>query len=223
MEIIGLKDGNEKIARRDEDGAGFFRITDLKQGVKNPNRVNVFLNGKYEFSLDVSQVVDLKVKIGREITEAELKELKKASKFGKLYQRALEWVLIRPRSEREVRDYLLRKSEDIFDFSDKIVERLARRGYLNDRKFAEYYVENRFVKKGVSRRRLEMELLKKGVSRDIIQEVLSESNRNDEAEILKIIKKKRAKYDDERLIQYLCRQGFSYSLAQNLVRSYEKD
>ena len=41
--------------------------------------------------------------------------------------------------------------------------------------------------------------------------------------ILKIIEKKRAKYDDEKLVSYLCRQGFSYQLARNLVRTYEKD
>ncbi len=90
---------------------------------------------------------------------------------------------------------------------------------MDDQKFAQYYVENRFVKKGISRKRLRMELVKKGISKEIIDEVLD--NRNDEEEILKIIAKKRAKYDDDKLIQYLCRQGFSYQLAQSLV--HEKD
>ena len=60
-----------------------------------------------------------------------------------------------------------------------------------------------------------MELIKKGISKEIIDEVLG--GRNDEEEILKIIAKKRAKYDDDKLIQYLCRQGFPYQLAQSLV------
>ena len=92
---------------------------------------------------------------------------------------------------------------------------------MDDVKFARYYVENRFVKKGVSKKRLKMELAKKGVSREIIEEVLD--LRNDEEEIKKIIAKKRAKYDDDKLIQYLCRQGFSYQLVQDLVRTYETD
>ena len=66
-----------------------------------------------------------------------------------------------------------------------------------------------------------MELMKKGISREIIDEVLNA--RNDEEEILKIIAKKRTKYTDEKLIQYLCRQGFSYELVRNLVQTYEKD
>ena len=227
-------------------------VTDIKQGVKNPNRVNVFVDGKYAFSLDVAQVVDLKIKVGLEISEEELARFKEASEYGKAYQRALEWVLVRPRSVGELKDYLKRRKrvkeakelkddwqreremaeivargEDVkvrkkrlrekYDFDDLIVRRLCEKGYVDDVRFAEYYVENRFVKKGISKKRLKMELIKKGVSQDIIEEVLG--GRNDEEEILKIIAKKRAKYDDEKLVAYLCRQGFSYQLVKELVEN----
>ena len=238
-----------KLNELDDTKKPEFRITELKQGVKNPNRVSVFVNSKYEFSLDITQIVDFRIKVGLIISEEQLLEYKKASEFGKLYQRALEWVLVRPRSERETRDYLIRKlrtsssgrssrpssrgsslrprsdcgcpSEDVSEFSNNIISRLTARGYLDDVKFAKWYVENRFVKKGVSQKRLKMELIKKGVSQDVINEVIDA--RDDTEEILKIIAKKRAKYDDEKLIAYLCRQGFSWSLASELVQSYEKD
>lgn len=203
---------------------GVLRITDIRQGVKNPNRVNVFVNGKYAFSLDIAQVVDLKIKVGLEISEEKLEDYKKASEFGKLYQRALEWVLMRPRSEKEVYDYLYKKVyEKKIDKKNisVIVCRLRDKNYIDDEKFAKYYVENRFAKKGISRKRLKMELMKKGVETEIIERVLD--GRNDEEEVLKIIVKKRAKYDDEKLISYLCRQGFPYQLAQNLVVSHGKD
>ncbi len=199
-------------------------VTDIRQGVKNPNRANVFVDGKYAFSLDVAQIVDLKIKVGLEISEEDLEEYRKASEFGKLYQRALEWALMRPRSEKEVYDYLYKKVyEKKIDknYISIIIEKLKGKKYLDDAKFAEYYVENRFVKKGISRKRLKMELMKKGVTAEIIEQVLD--GRNDEEEILKIIAKKRAKYDDEKLTQYLCRQGFSYHLAQSLVASHGKD
>lgn len=201
-----------------------YKITNLKQGVKNPNRVNIFVDDKFSFSLDVSQVVDLKIKVGQEISEDKLEEFKKASEFGKLYQRALEWVLMRPRSERETRDYLYKKIYDKKlnkNYINEIINRLQSKNYLDDLKFAEWYVENRFVKKGVSKKRLKMELLRKGISMGIIDEVLD--LRNDEEEIKKIIIKKRNKYDDDKLINYLCRQGFSYQQVHNLVHDFEKD
>jgi len=225
-----------------------LKITDLRQGVKNQNRVNVFVDSVYSFSLDISQVVDFHLKVGMEISSEQLDEFRRASEFGKLYQRTLEWVLTRPRSERETRDYLrrklsklssdtlkgvtscafgerpsLRSLDSLLELLPDIISRLKAHGYIDDYKFAEWYVENRFVKKGVSQKRLKMELMKKGVSSEIIEEVLSDSERNDEDEIRKIIAKKRAKYDDEKLIQYLCRQGFSYQQVQDLVRSCGTD
>ncbi|MBR2709912.1 RecX family transcriptional regulator [Candidatus Saccharibacteria bacterium] len=229
------------------------RITDIRQAVKNENRVNIFINDKYSFSLDIAQVIELKLKIGQTVSEEQLAEYKKASEYGKAYQRALEWVLMRPRSVQELHDYLKRSKykatmkerqrewrgvrednstdkrithkprglEPQYDFSGLICERLIERGYVDDRKFAEYYVENRFVKKGVSRRRLEMELRGKGIEQGIISDVLGA--RSDTEEIQKIIRKKRGKYDDEKLINYLVRQGFSYQLAQSQVRDYETD
>ena len=201
-----------------------MEVTDLRQGVKNPNRVNVFVDGKFAFSLDMTQVVDYKLKVGQVLTEEELTECKRASEFGKLYQRALEWVLMRPRSERELNDYLYKKIyEKKLDknYIKTIFERLKEKGYVDDWKFAKYWAENRFVKKGISQKRLRMELIKKGIAKEIIEEVLD--GRNDEEEIDKIIAKKRAKYDDEKLISYLCRQGFSYQLAQSRVREFGKD
>ena len=229
MEIINSLDdtrfGSEGEDILGADSSVRLKITDIRQGVKNPERVNVFINGKFGFSLDIAQLVDLKIKVGKEITAEELGEYKKQSDFGKLYQRTLEWVLMRPRSEKEVRDYLCKKiyekKIEEEEYINLIVEKLCSKGYLDDTKFAEYYVENRFVKKGISRKRLRMELVKRGVDTEIIEQVLD--GRNDEEEILKIIAKKRAKYDDEKLIAYLCRQGFPYQLAQSLVANHEKD
>ena len=201
-----------------------LRITDLRQAVKNENRVNVFVNGKYSFSLDISQVVDFHLKKGLVISEEQLAEYKRASEFGKLYQRTLEWVLMRPRSEKETYDYLYKKVYEKKldkDYINRIIDRLKEKKYLNDETFARYYVENRFVKKGISKKRLRMELMKKGVATGIVDDTLS--GRNDEEEIKKMIIKKRARYDDEKLTAYLCRQGFDYQLVKDLVRTYGMD
>jgi len=235
-----------------DSGDSFLRITELRQGVRDENRVNVFVNGKYALSLDVAQVVELGVKVGQVVSEERLTELRRASEFGKVYQRTLNWVLMRPRSVREVREYLRRgertrqakerqaewratkgqageregakksgRERAEYDFDEVIVERLATRGYVDDRKFAEFWVENRFVKKGVSEKRLRIELAQKGVAKEIIDEVLL--GRDEEAELKKMIARKRAKYDDEKLIAYLCRQGFDYGLVRELVAETKSD
>ncbi len=225
MDIYKISDDLTETPKNTE--ISVYKITNLKQGVKNSNRVNVYVNSEFAFSLDISQVVDLGVKVGLEISEDELVEFRRASEFGKLYQRALEWVLTRPHSEKECRDYLRRKIfEKKLDKNhiDIIIDKLKTKKYLDDVRFAEWYIENRFAKKGVSVKRLKMELLKKGVSKDIIEQVLENSDRNDRGELEKMILKKRSKYrEDEKLIAYLVRQGFSYDLVREVLQSFETE
>ena len=45
-----------------------YTITALTAQVRNADRVNVFIDGTYDFSLDVAQVVDCGVKVGRMLT-----------------------------------------------------------------------------------------------------------------------------------------------------------
>src|ERR1700709_459622 len=89
-----------------------MKITSIKQQVKNPERASLFVDGKYSFSLSLNELVAEKLKINQEIDEAELKRLKKLSEDGKLKNRAMEWVMNRPRSIRELRDYLYRKKAE---------------------------------------------------------------------------------------------------------------
>lgn len=208
-----------------------MKITSISAQAKNPDRVNVSVDGKYRFSLDIYQVVELGVKIGKEYSEEELTALENESQFGKLYARALEYCLMRPHSSREVRDYLWRKTRATKyksrageikeragvneDITERIFNRLVERDYVNDEKFARWWIENRNVKKGTSLRRLEMELRAKGVDAKIIADQLRSSARSEEDELKKVIAKKQARYDDQQKFkQYLMRQGFSYDSIQ---------
>ena len=209
------------------------RVTDIKAAVHDQNRVNIYLDDKFFCSLDISQVVDFRLKIGKEISAEEKEQLKHASDFGKFYARALEYALIRPRSSKEIHDYLQKKTlsrkvhvknrkTGEYQIKEKkgydksliplVFARLEERGYIDDERFAHLWVENRNVSKGTSIKKLRQELQQKGINHQIIEQVLSESNRNDDDELRKIITKKRAKYPDEqKFIQYLLRAGFNYS------------
>lgn len=200
-----------------------MKITALKMQVRDKDRVNVFIDGKYRFSLDIAQVAELSIKNGAEYTEEELVELENESQFGKLYTRSLEYALIRPRSQREMRDYLYRKTRDSRtktgdikkgvskELTERVFNRLFEKGYIDDMKFASFWVENRNVRKGSSMRKLQMELHGKGVDAAIVEQVLASTERADTDELQKIIAKKASRYDDvQKLTAYLVRQGFRY-------------
>ncbi|MBQ6130411.1 RecX family transcriptional regulator [Candidatus Saccharibacteria bacterium] len=197
-------------------------ITALKPGVHNQNRVNVFLDDKFAFSLDLAQIVEFKLKIGQSLSPPELAKLKSASEFGKLYVRTLEWVFMRPRSIRETRDHLrLKRFQKSYTYSDEdieaVIEKLQQKSYLDDKKFAIWYIDNRNLKKGISRRQLELELSQKGIDRSLIDDLLAASGRSDAIEIKKIISKKARKLPEEKLLRYLVSKGFPYDLSKSLL------
>lgn len=206
-----------------ESEHSLLKITGIKVQVRDKNRVNVSVNGKYRLSLDVFQLVDLGIKLGKEYTEDALVALEEESQFGKLYMRALEYCLMRPHSQRELRDYLYRKTRETrtktgemrkgvsVALTERVFDRLQEKGYISDEKFAAYWIENRNVRKGSSKRKLSAELGAKGVDRSVIDRLLSETDRDDMTELQKVIEKKRPRYDDEqKFMSYLARQGFSY-------------
>jgi regulatory protein len=200
-----------------------MKITGITAQQKDKNRINVMVDGKYRFSLDIFQYADLGIKIGKEYSDEELHVLEAESQFGKVYARALEYCLMRPHSSREVRDYLYRKTREsrtktgemkkgvASEITSRVFDRLVKKGYVDDEKFTRYWVENRSLTKGASRRKLQAELRAKGIESTIIERHLADSTRSDESELAKIIAKKRKRYpDNQKLMQYLARQGFSY-------------
>lgn len=195
-----------------------MKITAIKQQVKNKERASIFVDCKYSFSLGLNDLVAEKLKVGQELDEPALAALKKKSDDGKLKMRSLEWVLGRPHSIREFKDYLRRKKAEP-EFVEKLIEEFLSRGYLDDRKFAEWWLERR-VRKQKSNRSIEFELRAKGVDREVIAEVM-ESDGESEALRLKITVEKlrtRARYQDkQKLTTYLIGKGYSYSLVKEVL------
>lgn len=217
-----------------------MKITSLSVQARNKSRVNVSVDGSYRFSLDVAQVADFGLRVGREYTEEELQTLEEEGEYGKLYTRALEYALSRPHSERELRDYLYKKTQtrlvrkqrtgEVYkkegvskELTERVYDALIKKGYVNDSAFARFWVENRNLSKGVSMRKLNSELRAKGVNPMIIEAALSQVERDDSSELEKIIAKKAKRYDDDpqKLMAYLARQGFSYDDIQAALNAMQ--
>lgn len=197
-----------------------MKITAIKQQVKNPDRVSLFVDEKYSFSLSLDELIRYKLKKDDELTEADLKKFKKISEDGKLRQRALEWLLNRPHSVKEFKDYMYRKKADP-ELTEILITEFNQKKYLDDKKFSAWFIELQ-SRKGKSNRGLAAELFKKGISKETIGAILEEEKTN-ESKRLKILiekKSKMPKYKDDpvKLAKYLTSQGFSYQDVKDALR-----
>lgn len=197
-----------------------MKISAIKPAVKTKGRFNIFVDGKYSFSLDEQQLLDTKLKLGLEINDQRLKELKAESDFGKKYARALDLILRRLRSVKEIRDYGWRKKWEAEE-ADRIIDKLKTKGYLDDQRFAEGWIRARASLKHISRRKLTLELRQKGLDGEVINQVIEQSEGyNEKQALLDLINKKQARYPDQnKLITYLIRQGFAYDDVKQVLKS----
>lgn len=200
-----------------------MKITAITQQVKRPTRYSVYVDGKFAFGLGEGQLLSSGLTKGKEITEVELAELQGESQLGKLFDRTLNLLSYRPRSEYELRTYLKRKKVEE-ELIDKILNKLSKLGYVDDADFAKRWVEHRRSIKATSSLKLRSELKQKGISHEYIDMVLSEQTEADSAAIQRLIEKKRGKYEDtQKLMAYLARQGFRYDEIKRALSESEDD
>lgn len=195
-----------------------MKITAIAAQVKNPERVSVFVEGKYNFSLSLDELLQQKLKKDDDLNQADVKRLKKLSADGKLRARALEWVLNRPRSIREFRDYMFRKKVEP-EMTQSLLDQFLKKGYLDEQKFAQWLIEL-LSRRGKSNRAIRAELFKKGIDREVVEEIMSTLQgpalQEEEAvRLKKIIAKKqklnRYKNDPQKLARYLTAKGFNWA------------
>lgn len=190
-----------------------MKITDIKQQVKRADRYSIYGDKKYIFSLSESELLSIGLKIGQEFSDAELEDLKQTAVLDKAYDRALNLVARRPRSVWEMEQYLKRKEYDQ-EVIEQTLNKLSKKNYLDDKAFATAWVASRRLLKNTSKRRLTQELRAKRVSDEVVRAVL-EADETDEQEVLRqLIERKRTQtryQDEQKLMQYLVRQGYNYS------------
>ncbi len=210
-------------------------VTDIKLQVKNPNRVSIYLDGRYSFSLTVDQLASFNFKKGDDLSLEEVEAYKDESSYGKLKAVALDYLLLRTRSKKEFRDYLFRKTLSTYDKKGKkiirytdvqakrVYEHFLNTKYLDDEFFAKTWVENRNLKKGVSKKKLYQELKQKGIEDHVIEQALRVSSRDDLGELKKVLAKKAERYkgDDNKLIRYLASLGFNYEDIKKAIEEFK--
>ncbi len=190
-----------------------MKVTALRLQARNQNRVNVHLDGAFAFGL--AKIEAVRLRLGQELTEADVAELQRRDAVEKAYERAQRLLAVRPRAETEIRDRL-RRQKVADEAIDEVIGRLRQRGLVNDRAFAKLWVENRATFRPRSKRALQVELRRKGIEGGAAAEALGQV---DDAEAAYRLAAKRAprlkalprEAFRQKLGAYLARRGFDYA------------
>jgi regulatory protein len=198
------------------------KITALKVQKRDPNRVNVYLDGEFAFGL--TKIVAAWLQVGQVLSSEKISSLQSQETLEVAYLKALHYLSYRPRSESEVESSLKEKGfdEGVIAY---VLERLKQDRYLGDEQFAQLWVENRSSFRPRSRRMLRYELRQKGVSEENISNALDgaeeESSLAYQAAARYASRLKDEEWDTfrKRLAAFLARRGFSYGTISPVVRT----
>ncbi|NMA33497.1 MAG: regulatory protein RecX [Clostridiaceae bacterium] len=200
-------------------------ITSVERNRKHRDRLSVFVDGRFAFTISEEDYLSLNLYEKSEITEETIEYIRNTVNFRDARSRAVRYLTLRIRTEKEVRDKL--KSEG-FDREciSRVIDELKAIGYINNQLYAQKYVFDRSKLKPMSKKMMKLQLLSKGISEETADEVLSDWKAEDSDVARSLVKRKFGKYDlgDEKILRkaymFLAHRGFTGDTIREVLREF---
>ncbi|MFI5240940.1 MAG: RecX family transcriptional regulator [Microgenomates group bacterium] len=197
-------------------------ITSIKPQ-KNKKRVNIYLDDKFGFGIDLENYLTLRLKVNQEFSDEEIEKLIKTAEFQKVLDKLLMFATLRPRSEKEVRDYFKRRKVHE-SLHNELFDRLNHLKLIDDEKFANWWVEQRQSFRPKPKRVLIQELRLKGIDKEIVIKVLGNNDIDEIKMATETLEKRLYKWKGlepriakQKITQYLMGKGFSWDVIEKVL------
>jgi len=213
------------------------QISAIEPQRKRKNRFNIYLDGHFAFGIDENTLVKNHLKVNQHLSEDQIEKIIKENVLIKLQDSALKFLSYRPRSEKEVSDYLVGKiaKQENIKYSqakespqiEPIISKFKKYKYLDDRQFAKWWITSRKIRpKGLQI--VKWELKKKGITDDIIKKVaeyIPDQKKLAQRAIAKKIKlwqKLPPLNRKKKIYQFLASRGFDFDTIKEVFAHFAK-
>jgi regulatory protein len=135
------------------------------------NNIRVTFDDGSVIIIDYRTVFDFGLRVHDELSQSKIDELKYRSDLQKCKDSSFRYLSMRLHSIKELKQKLRLKkyNEHIIE---EVTANLLQNNYLNDEKFAEQFIKDKTTLKKVGSGKLKIELIKRGISKEIILEKL---------------------------------------------------
>lgn len=205
-------------------------ITKIGRQKNNNERYNLYLDEKYAFSVDEAVLIKYQLSKGKVIEDFTIDEMVFDDEVRKAYNKAINFLSYRMRSEHEVKQKLLQS-----EFGEAVileaVRKLYEHGFLNDESFTKALVatQKKNSKKGPAA--IRQELKKKGIEKDLQEKILQTYSEEEQLTIArtlteKIINQNEAKTPSQikqKIQDTLQRKGYNFTIISQAIDSFELD
>jgi regulatory protein len=200
-------------------------ITRIEPQKKNPSRRSIFVDGKFAFGVDEEVVSKLGLEKGKSLTEHGIKEILIQKNENEAKEVALRFLSFRRRTEKEIKDKLKKKGYDEKTIK-RTIDKLKEYDLVNDSEFAIAWVKERLAYKPRGKRLLKQELWKKGIKKEIIDQVIEALCQDEDKSASELLQKIQKRYRNlepkvakRRMYGLLLRRGFSYETVSQALKN----
>ncbi|TVQ65586.1 MAG: regulatory protein RecX [Balneolaceae bacterium] len=209
-----------------------LEITEITAQKKNPERVSLFHNGEFLFGIHQHTCLECSITKGSHLTRDLLTKVEALEGYHAVKNKAYDYLSRRDHATGELSAKLSKKGFST-EMIELVKEELSAKGYLNDQVFSEKYAEEKIVLNRWGRRKIEAELLKKGVAIHHIRNGLDTAfSGQQESEIcLELIRKRKTHFLKEenpakrknKIFNYLSGKGFSTAPISGAIHQFEQE
>ena len=200
-----------------------MKIIKFKKTSKD--KYKVYLDDNTTISLYEDVIINNNLLITKEIVNVE--DLIKENNDIHLYSVALNYISIRIRSKKEIKEYLIKKGASLNKI-DEVINKLVKNGYINDFSFAKAYVSDQMILTPNGPHKIKRGLVKYGVNEDIINEVIDEIDKNILKEKLSNLMEKQIRIKKGasnmirlKLINYFTNLGYDKEMIIDVMSHYK--
>ena len=204
-------------------------ITKIEVGKRNKERVNIYIDEEYAFSISAELIYKENIKVKDKIDVDSLKKLADEDNYIKCKNTALKTIERTYKSEKELAQKLALKGYD-----DHIINRtinfMKEYNLLNDNNYATMYVKDK--SRNIGKKKIKYSLLQKGIDEEIIESELEKINNDEVKAIVYEMALKKYKVFSKRendnykltqkLYRFLMGKGYDYDLIKYVVKSIVK-
>lgn len=203
-------------------------ITKIGRQKNNPERYNIYIEEKYAFAVDETILLKYQLSKGRILEDFERDEIVFDDEVRKAFNKAIQFLSFRMRSEHEVKEKLLDA-----EYGEAVVleaiQKLYQLGFLNDETFSKALLETQKKTGKKGPRAIQQELIKKGIEKSLQEEVLESYTEEDQTQIAQTLAEKIANQQSsktprqvkQKIQDTLLRKGYSYAIISKVINEIE--
>lgn len=204
-----------------------MQVTKLARGIRNPEKVALYIDSKYTFSVLDTILSSEDIYVGKRVTDIDLEKLQSLNQKQEIKNKVLALIARRPRSEFEVKTYLRNRLTE--EETLELITNLKESNYINDTEFTKWWIEQRRTFTTKSTNFIKQELIKKRIDKNIIEDSLEEEDPEIDINKAKKLLEKKIKVLssknlnkqelNKKLISYLQNRGFNWETIKQVINN----